>query len=503
MLARFTAVRGWLGLAVRLILAGVWAWAGLSKIGDPRRFTQAVRAYDATPEWLSKTIGYGLPVLELALAILLLVGVIVRYAAAVSAFLFVVFLIGILQASARGIKIECGCFGGGGQASTTSYTLDVLRDLALLALAVFLIVWPMTRLSVDEWIIRSELIPALTPKQQRSEKNVRRYRAAVVAAEVELRHKQRFIGLGTVVSVLLITLIAIGVQSSRAKITGVVDTANASASTGVRVGNQQSPVTVDLYEDFQCPICNNLEQTLGTDLAAKVKATTVKANYHIESFLDASSNGNKYSSRAANAGYCAADVSPDAFEKFHAILYGKDSKGAFNQPAENSNGRTNAQLIAWGKQAGISSADFSSCVTSNTHAALVAAATEQASKHGVRGTPTVFVDGSRVGSSDSVPTTAQIDAAIAKALAGAKSKAAPKPTPSVTGSGSKAASPSVSGAVSTGAVSAGAVSSGAVSSGAVSSGVVSSGAAAVSSAVVGSVTATPATSGAPVPSSSP
>jgi len=427
---------GWVGLVVRLALAAIWAWASLSKIGDPRTFVRAVRAYDATPEWLSKAIGYGLPMLELTLAVLLLVGLIVRYAAAVSAALFTVFLIGIVQAAARGIKLECGCFGGGGTSSSTHYTLDILRDLGLLVLAVFLILFPLTKLSVDEWIIRSEMVPGLTGKQAKSDKNQRRYRAAVAAAEVELRHKQRYVAAGTAIVVVLVSFIAIGVQGNRAKITGSTTSANASASTGVRVGNQQAPVTVDLYEDLQCPICNALEQGgLTKDFDAKVKATNIKVNYHVMSFLDSSSNGNKYSSRAANAAYCAADQSPEAFGKFHDIAYGKDSSGQNNQPAEGSNGVPDSTLIDWGKQAGITSADFSTCVTSNQHKDLVAAVTEAASKKGVNGTPTAFVQGKEVkGKGNAAVTQAQIDAAITAALASAKSTAAPSPTASPTGS---------------------------------------------------------------------
>jgi protein-disulfide isomerase len=428
------------GLVVRVVLAAVWGWAALAKIGDPRRFVQVVRAYDATPEWLSKAIGYGLPTLELVLAVLLLIGLITRYAAIVSAALLVVFLVGIVQAAARGLEIQCGCFGGGGGPSTsTSYTLDILRDLGLLALSAFLIRWPVTRLSVDEAIIASERVPELTPKQRRLEKNVRRYRAAVAAAEAELRYKQRYIAAGAAAVVLLVTLIGAGVQGNRAKISSDVDTPTATSATGVKVGNQQAPVLVDVYEDFQCPICNTLEQSgLATDLAAKVKATNIKVNYHVMSFLDSLSNGNKYSSRAANAGYCASEQSPEAFVKFHDILFGK-SGGQNNQPAENSNGRPDSQLIAWGKDAGITSADFSTCVTSNEHKELVAGVTEAASKRGVNGTPAVFVAGSRVGSGDSVVTVAQIDSAISAALAKAKSTAAPSPTPTASPSGSSRA----------------------------------------------------------------
>ena len=146
-------IRPWLGTVVRLFLGAVWIWAGLSKIGSPRTFTEAVRAYGATPEWMSTAIGYGLPVLEVCLGILLVVGIAVRLTAIVSALLFLVFLIGIIQVDIRGIQLECGCFGGGGlTAGPTSYTLDILRDLGLLILAAFLIVWPLTRLSLEEFI---------------------------------------------------------------------------------------------------------------------------------------------------------------------------------------------------------------------------------------------------------------------------------------------------------------------------------------------------------------
>jgi protein-disulfide isomerase len=437
---------GWVGLVVRLVLAAVWAWASLAKIGDPRTFLRAVRAYDATPEWLSKVIAFGLPMLELTLAVLLLIGLIVRYAATASAVLFVIFIVGVTQAGARGIKIQCGCFGGGGATnSSTSYTLDVLRDLGLLALAAFLILWPLTKLSADEWIISTEAVPVLVGKQAKSEKNQRRYRAAMAAAEVELKHKQRYVAVGTVVVVVLVSFIAFGVQGNRAKIPASADTANATSASGVKVGNQQAPVLVELYEDFQCPICNNLEQGgLTKDFDAKIKATTIKVNYHVMSFLDSSSNGNKYSSRAANAGYCAADQSVDAFAKFHDILYGKNADGQNNQPAEGSSGRPDSQLIDWGKQAGITSADFSTCVTSDQHKDLVAGVTDAASKRGVNGTPTVFVNGKQVGKDSSVPTVAQIDAAISAALAGSKSTAAPSPTPSTTPTGRVSTPPSPS-----------------------------------------------------------
>src|SRR3954453_22004753 len=155
-LVNLQTARPWLGTVARLLLGALWLWAAVTKLGNPREFVQTVRAYDVTWEWLSKAIGYGLPVLEFGLGVLLVLGLVTRLAAAVSAFLFLVFLIGLVQAAARGLKLECGCFGSGGESVSTQYTIDILRDIGLLAVAAFLVVWSWTRLSVDEFLARHD-----------------------------------------------------------------------------------------------------------------------------------------------------------------------------------------------------------------------------------------------------------------------------------------------------------------------------------------------------------
>lgn len=144
----------WIGTAARLGLAIVWAWAGLAKISDPAVAAQAVRAYRILPEALVKPVGYGLPFLEVALAVLLLVGLGVRIAAVISVLLLLTFIAGISSAWARGISIDCGCFGGGGavDASQTQYLQEILRDLGFLLLALWLVFRPRTKVSADNWL---------------------------------------------------------------------------------------------------------------------------------------------------------------------------------------------------------------------------------------------------------------------------------------------------------------------------------------------------------------
>lgn len=148
---RRRAVADWVGLVARLGLAGIWAWAGLAKVGDPEAAAQAVRAYQLLPESLVKPFGYGLPFVEIALALLLLLGLATRIAAAASALLLVVYIGSIASVWARGISIDCGCFGGGGavNASRTAYLQETLRDLGFLVLAGWLLWRPGSRFSLD------------------------------------------------------------------------------------------------------------------------------------------------------------------------------------------------------------------------------------------------------------------------------------------------------------------------------------------------------------------
>lgn len=135
----------------RLTLAGVLLAAGGLKAADPQTAVQAVRAYQLLPASIEPLVGWGLPFLEIALGLLLLVGLCTRPAAGASAVLLVVFIAAVLSAAARGLSIDCGCFGGGGTVAPgkTEYLNEILRDAALLACAGWLVWHPSSLLSLD------------------------------------------------------------------------------------------------------------------------------------------------------------------------------------------------------------------------------------------------------------------------------------------------------------------------------------------------------------------
>lgn len=154
---KWQMVQPWLGTLARLGLAAVWLVAGGTKVGDLAASGRAVNAYDVMPYDVAKVVGAALPFVEIALGLLLLAGLATRVAAGISAALLVVFIAGIASAWARGLQIDCGCFGSGGQLAagqSPTYGPEIMRDLGFLVLAGFLLIYPLTRWSVDSWMER-------------------------------------------------------------------------------------------------------------------------------------------------------------------------------------------------------------------------------------------------------------------------------------------------------------------------------------------------------------
>src|SRR5215470_4393025 len=158
------AVLDVVGTVVRLGLAAVWFVSGSIKLSDPGQTYLAVKAYDVLPDGMVHPIATALPLLELALGVLLLVGLVTRIAAVASAVLLVLFIAGVAQSWARGLTIDCGCFGGGGQVAQgqTQYPQEIARDVGFLVLAGWLIVRSRTKLALDGWLrgetVRGEVV---------------------------------------------------------------------------------------------------------------------------------------------------------------------------------------------------------------------------------------------------------------------------------------------------------------------------------------------------------
>ena len=160
--ARFLTVGGvqrfaaGFGVLARLVVGGVWVVAGALKLPDPTENVRAVRAYQLLPETIVPLVGHALPILEILIGLCLLCGLVTRVAAIASAVLQLAFIIGISSAWARGLQIDCGCFGGGGGPTanaTAAYPWDIARDVGLLALSLWLAWHPRTPVAADNVLL--------------------------------------------------------------------------------------------------------------------------------------------------------------------------------------------------------------------------------------------------------------------------------------------------------------------------------------------------------------
>lgn len=148
----------WLGLVARIVVGGVWLYAGLLKLPNPDASVTAVRAYQLLPVGLADTVGRVLPTLEVILGVCLLLGALTRLVGGLSALLQLAFIVGIVSVWSRGIAIDCGCFGDGGPDpdAFSKYPWEIARDVGLMLLSLYLVWRPRTPYAVDNLMFPEE-----------------------------------------------------------------------------------------------------------------------------------------------------------------------------------------------------------------------------------------------------------------------------------------------------------------------------------------------------------
>ncbi|CAB4619855.1 MAG: thioredoxin domain-containing protein [Actinobacteria bacterium] len=146
-------------------------------------------------------------------------------------------------------------------------------------------------------------------------------------------------------------------------------------------GELKGVPVIDIWEDFQCPVCARFEQTNSAYLEKIIEEKKAKVVFHTLSFLGPES------SLAANAAACSADEGK--FLGFHKGFYS-------SQPAENSGVITSDYLIALGQAVGITSDKFKSCVNNLDYKNWVNNVAASGGEQNINSTPTVFVNGKEI-----------------------------------------------------------------------------------------------------------
>lgn len=119
-------------LTFRLVVGGIFIWAGISKIFDPLGFAESIANYRAFSHWMTFFAALVLPWLEMICGVFLVLGFFRRSSALLLSLLLASFLALVAVTLARGINIDCGCFG------SVSRKIDVslmLFDCVLLFLS--------------------------------------------------------------------------------------------------------------------------------------------------------------------------------------------------------------------------------------------------------------------------------------------------------------------------------------------------------------------------------
>ena len=142
-----SSVLPWAGLAVRLLAGAIWLTAGIAKILDLEHFHAQVALYKLLPHVFVQPFAYALPFVEVFAGFYLLVGLFTRATAIFTCVLMVAFLIAQIQAWARGLQLDCGCFGALAHQSVGFWS--IARDMALGIPGLVVAIWPSRRYSLD------------------------------------------------------------------------------------------------------------------------------------------------------------------------------------------------------------------------------------------------------------------------------------------------------------------------------------------------------------------
>lgn len=239
-----------------------------------------------------------------------------------------------------------------------------------------------------------------------------RERAAELVREQERRRRRRSVlvqlGVGAV-AVALVAAAVIAVLSTRddpgAPVSGSGAPDGVRADGSYLVGEPDAPVTVEVVEDLQCPVCQQFEAAAGDLLAGYADGSDVNVAYRGVAFLDRMSS-TEYSSRALNASACVMGEGPDVWSAFHRQIF-------VAQPPEGGTGLPDDTLVDLAGSSGADLAAVEECVDDGRYRDWVASVTAEVAADGVTATPTVLVNGQKLPSADPATIQAAVEAAVA------------------------------------------------------------------------------------------
>ena len=125
-------MKRWLLIAGRLAIALIFLWAGIAKVREPwLQFAVSIESFKIVPDSWLEPIARTLPWCEIALAIALIPGILARWFSLLATGMLAWFLFIGIRAYAKGLTVDCGCFGSGGGAIDAKWFVEHAAMLAL------------------------------------------------------------------------------------------------------------------------------------------------------------------------------------------------------------------------------------------------------------------------------------------------------------------------------------------------------------------------------------
>ena len=223
-------------------------------------------------------------------------------------------------------------------------------------------------------------------KNSRARAEERAARAQAAREAQQKAQRRRTIRAVSIVVGALVLVVVAGFLFTRATDTStdVMAAPAGSGEYGVTMGEAGAPHSVVVYEDFLCPFCGDLEAATREELEELAADGELLVEYRPFNLLERISD---YSPRSTNAfAVVLTESGPEVAKEFHDLLFD-------NQPSESGPFPDNEALLDLAVEAGAEESEVSEGILEETMSDWVDAATQAAADAGVRGTPTVLVDG--------------------------------------------------------------------------------------------------------------
>jgi protein-disulfide isomerase len=158
---------------------------------------------------------------------------------------------------------------------------------------------------------------------------------------------------------------------------------------GTTRGSDKAPVTIVEFSDLQCPHCKEAQPVIDKLLASEPNARFVFQQFPLPM--------HNWAAKAAAYADCIGRSSKDAFWKF--------VQGTYDEQANITESNADERLTALADKSGVKGADIAVCSAKSDTKARVDKSIALGQSVGVTGTPTVFINGRRIGNVTQVPET--------------------------------------------------------------------------------------------------